>query len=103
MPKRLLLLMPLLLGLAGPAPARHDSLDEAVSEARSRYDGRVLSAETLRDEEGRETYNVRILTPEGRVRRYRVRPEEGHRPRGREERWHRERPRREYRFREPRR
>ncbi|RMG38000.1 MAG: hypothetical protein D6720_02240 [Gammaproteobacteria bacterium] len=68
----------LALSLSGWAEARHGrqtSLDEAVSEARERYDGRVISAEILRDEEGHETYNVRILTPQGRVKRYRVSPE----------------------------
>lgn len=79
--------------LTDPALARHarqGSLDEAVSEARERYDGRVISAETLRDERGRETYNVRILTPEGRVKRYRVAPD-------REQRSDRRRERRDYR------
>lgn len=70
--------------------ARQASLDEAVSEARERYDGRVISAETLRDERGRETYNVRILTPEGRVKRYRVAPNQ-------ERRGDRRRERRDYR------
>ena len=69
------LLTSLLLGTITQVHAHHDSLEAAVSEARARYDGRVLSAETLRDASGRETYNVRILTPEGRVRRYRVRPD----------------------------
>ena len=52
---------------------QHASLDEAVSEARERFDGRVISAETLFDKHGRETYSIRILTPDGRVKRYRVR------------------------------
>jgi len=50
---------------------RRTSLDEAVSEARERYNGRVLSAETKR-RNGHETHNVRILTRDGQVRRYRV-------------------------------
>jgi len=57
------------LVLAGPE--RRTSLDEAVSEARERYNGRVLSAETRR-RNGHETHNIRILTRDGQVRRYRV-------------------------------
>ncbi len=55
---------------------RRKSLDEAVSEARDRYPGRVLSAEKDR-RGGRESYNIRILTDEGRVKRLRVDPESG--------------------------
>ena len=57
--------------LASAGQDRRTSLDEAVSDARERYNGRVLSAETRRDN-GRETHNVRILTGDGRVRRYQV-------------------------------
>lgn len=70
----------LCLGLLTCLPAqaweRRTSLDEAVSEARDRYPGRVLSAETRRDN-GRESYNIRILTDDGQVRRLRVDPESG--------------------------
>jgi len=61
---------------------RRTSLDEAVSEARERYNGRVLSAETMR-RNGHETHNVRILTRDGQVRRYRVDADDkrSHRPR----------------------
>jgi len=62
------------------------SLDEAVSEARERYHGRVISAETLFDAHGRETYSIRILTPDGRVKRYRVRAGEERRRRHRDDR-----------------
>jgi hypothetical protein len=62
----------LLLGsAAGAAPDRRTSLDQAVSDARERYNGKVLSAETHRHN-GHETHNVRVLTGDGRVRRYRV-------------------------------
>ncbi len=64
-------------------PDRRKSLDQAVSEARDRYDGRVLSAETDRRGD-RESYNIRILTRDGRVKRLQVDPESGrderHRP-----------------------
>lgn len=55
---------------------RRKSLDEAVSEARDRYPGRVLSAETDR-RGGRESYNIRILTNDGRVKRLQIDPESG--------------------------
>jgi len=61
----------LLGGTAGAAQDRRTSLDEAVSDARERYNGKVLSAETHRHN-GRETHSVRVLTGDGRVRRYRV-------------------------------
>jgi uncharacterized membrane protein YkoI len=52
------------------------SLDRAVTRARGRVDGRVLSAET--DERGgRRTHNIRILTKDGKVRRLRVDAESG--------------------------
>jgi len=60
---------------------RHDdrhnvTLDRAVKKARSRYNGRIISAETVGAEEGR-THNIRILTNDGRVRRLRVDPSTG--------------------------
>lgn len=59
----------LLSGLAYADPPR--SLDEAVSQARDRYPGRVLSAET--EQRGdRESYRIRILTDDGRVKRLRM-------------------------------
>lgn len=75
-----LLLTVFLLPLADMASARWGYLqladnaglsrDEAVSRARSRQQGRVLSAEEGND----GSYRVRILTDEGRVRRLRVDP-----------------------------
>jgi uncharacterized membrane protein YkoI len=69
--------------LASPlaCAAAHDrwtSLDQAVSEAREQYNGRVISAQTRRDK-GRETHNVRILTRDGQVRRLRYDAESGRR------------------------
>jgi uncharacterized membrane protein YkoI len=58
---------------------RRTSLDDAVSDARDRYPGRVLSAETRR-QDGRDMHNVRILTRDGRVRRYRVDAEDDRPP-----------------------
>jgi len=60
---------------------RHDgrpdvSLDYAVKKARNRYNGRVISAETVGAENDR-MHNIRILTDDGRVRRLRVDPSTG--------------------------
>lgn len=52
------------------------SLDDAVSIIREQVDGRVLSAETI-GEGRRSEYRVRVLTDQGRVRRFRVDPETG--------------------------
>jgi uncharacterized membrane protein YkoI len=76
-PLTLLLLAGMLLSVAANADRdRRKSLDEAVSEARDRYPGRVLSAETDR-RDGRESYSIRILTDDGRVKRLQVDPESG--------------------------
>lgn len=72
----LTLLSVLLLSTAAIARDGHKSLDEAVSEARDRYPGRVLSAEKERRGD-RESYNIRILTDDGRVKRLRVDPDGG--------------------------
>jgi uncharacterized membrane protein YkoI len=47
------------------------SLDEAVSRARQRDKGKVLSAETIRVD-GRKAYRIKILTKDGRVKRTRI-------------------------------
>lgn len=61
----------------GRKPGRRDtSLDDAVSRIRSQSDGRVLSAETVR-KDSREEHRVRIITDDGRVRRYRMDAETG--------------------------
>ena len=83
-PLPLLLLTAILLSTSALAHGdRRKSLDEAVSEARDRYPGRVLSAETER-RGGRESYSIRILTDDGRVKRLRVDPESGRFERNRE-------------------
>jgi len=80
MKKHLLMIALLMLGsstlLAGPE--RRTSLEQAVSEARDRYKGRVLSAETQRRGQA-DTHNIRILTDDGRVRRYNIDAESGRR------------------------
>lgn len=52
------------------------SLDEAVAQARRRHDGKVLSAETTRVD-GRKVHRIKILTHDGRVKRYQVDAGEG--------------------------
>ncbi len=60
----------------GTLADRRTSLEQAVSEARDRHPGRVLSAETQR-RNGRESHNIRILTDDGRVRRLHMDAESG--------------------------
>jgi uncharacterized membrane protein YkoI len=75
--KNALLLTALVLGTATHAAAdRRTSLEEAVSEARGRYPGRVLSAETDRRGD-RESHRIRILTRDGRVKRLNMDAESG--------------------------
>lgn len=73
-----MVMLGLLAPLAAGASERRKSLDDAVWDARREGDGRVISAETRR-RDGRETHDVRILTPEGRVKRYRYDAESGRR------------------------
>jgi uncharacterized membrane protein YkoI len=47
------------------------SLDEAINRARRRHDGKVLSADTVGDN-GNKEHRIRILTPDGRVKRFRM-------------------------------
>ena len=47
------------------------SLDDAISRVRRQSEGRVLSAETVRQND-REEHRVRVITDDGRVRRYRM-------------------------------
>ena len=61
----------LVLVVADAAADQRKSLDEAVSEARERYNGRVLSADTQR-RDGRESHRIRILTNDGHVKRLQI-------------------------------
>jgi uncharacterized membrane protein YkoI len=72
---KLLALCALLVASAAQAD-RRTSLEDAVSEARGRHPGRVLSADTDR-RGGRESHNIRILTRDGRVKRLRMDAESG--------------------------
>ena len=73
----IVLLTVLMLGISAQAEAdRRTSLEEAVSEARGRHPGRVLSAETDR-RGGRESHRIRILTRDGRVKRLDMDAESG--------------------------
>jgi hypothetical protein len=97
--RRLLIALPLmcLLSQAGASWAYRTSLEDAVSEARERYDGRILSADTVYDDEGRAFYRLRILTPDGRVRRIRMRPDARGEDHGRHRGRHEDHGRREHR------
>jgi uncharacterized membrane protein YkoI len=71
------LLTILALGISTQAGAdRRTSLEDAVSEARDRYPGRVLSAETRRRGD-KESHRIRILTRDGRVKRLNMDAESG--------------------------
>jgi len=60
--------------LRSPSPAaqfetlqrRAMSLDEAVALVQSRYDAKVVKAETVQ-QRGREVHRIRLLSPDGRV------------------------------------
>jgi uncharacterized membrane protein YkoI len=62
----------------GALAERRTSLEQAVNEARERYPGRVLSAETER-RDGRESHKIRILTDDGRVKRLQIDAQSGRR------------------------
>ena len=71
-----------LMQTAMAAPERRATLDDAISEAREDVPGRVLSAETVR-ENGQEVHRLRILSEDGRVRRYNMDAQTGRRMKGR--------------------
>lgn len=47
------------------------TLSEAIDQVRRQTSGRILKAETVR-EDGRSIHVIRVLTPEGRVRVFRI-------------------------------
>ncbi len=47
------------------------TLEEAVREVRQRTGGRILAAETVR-EDGRTVHRIRVLVDEGRVKTFRI-------------------------------
>lgn len=69
------LLMPF-SAMADKRPRDGVSLENAVSNARDHYRGRVISAETGK-RNGNAPHKIRILTKDGRVRRLRVDPRTG--------------------------
>ena len=73
------LILLLALAFAPPLMARGDmSLEQAVRQARDKSNGRVISAET-REKSGQRYHNIRILTNDGKLRRYRYDAGEGRR------------------------
>jgi len=80
--RRRVVLVLLSLLLAGPAFARHGiSRDEAVEYAREIMGGRVIRAEP-RERDGRQYYNIRMLTDDGRMRHIEIDRESGRRLEG---------------------
>ena len=71
-----------LMQTAMAAPERRATLDDAISEAREDVPGRVLSAETVR-ENGQEVHRLRILSEDGHVRRFNMDAQTGRRMKGR--------------------
>lgn len=59
-----------------PGGAGGKGLDEAVANLRRGGPGRVLSAETL-ERDGQPVHRIKILTNEGRVKRYQFEGESG--------------------------
>jgi|GEM_PF-2696901 len=61
------------LGLLSVAPqiAHADSLEQAVEQVKRNTNGKILSANTVREGK-RNVHNVRVLTQQGRVKRIRV-------------------------------
>jgi uncharacterized membrane protein YkoI len=47
------------------------SLDEAVARVRRQTQGKILSAETA-SENGKKVYRIKVLTPDGRVKRLQI-------------------------------
>jgi uncharacterized membrane protein YkoI len=91
-PASVLTLFLIALGAAALSPAdaqaggKHDrgqqrgdngvSLDEVVSNLRRGSQGRVLSADTV-DRDGQPVHRIKILTDEGRVKRYQMDSQSG--------------------------
>ena len=62
---------PLLIAQRDPGGNGGISLDQAVAQARQQYNGKVLSAETVRVD-GRKVHRIKILTKNGRVKRTQI-------------------------------
>lgn len=76
----LLLLLTCLLSL--PAGGAQLSLDQAVARVRAETGGKVVSARTIQ-KGGRRLHQIRILTPNGRVKNINVDAQQGDRQRQR--------------------
>ena len=57
--------------------ANNFSLEQAVKRVEKQQQGRVISAKTQPDQRDRNIHNVRILTPKGQVKRYRINERNG--------------------------
>jgi uncharacterized membrane protein YkoI len=63
--------------LALPGSRGNLSLDQAVEQVTRDNRGRVISASTQRDRQQRSVHNIRLLTPKGKVKRYRINQQNG--------------------------
>ena len=48
------------------------SLSEAVEQVRRKTNGRIISAETRVNKNGRETHHIKVLTKDGKVKTHKV-------------------------------
>ena len=77
----LILLFVLVLTLGEGFAKGRISRDEAVESVRDRMGGRVISAET-QEWDGRQIYNIRLLSKDGRVKRIRIDSQTGRQLKG---------------------
>ena len=48
------------------------SLEQAVKQLKQQNNGRIISANTRRDNKQRNIHNIRLLTPQGQLKRYQI-------------------------------
>lgn len=48
------------------------NLEEAVKQVKQQNNGRIISASTRRDKKQRTIHTIRLLTPQGQVKRYQI-------------------------------
>ena len=73
----ILIFMLSLSSLVMSRPRGGMSLDQAVERVKHDNRGQVLSASTRRDKQHRGTHNIRVLTPNGKVKRYKINERDG--------------------------
>lgn len=48
------------------------SLEQAVKQVQQQNNGRIISATTRRDKKQQNIHNIRLLTPQGQLKRYQI-------------------------------